>query len=71
VPREVTEDGALFFDLHDDAHLADIIERLFVDDQLCEVHSPRSQENVRRFSWRKAAEEVEAVFGRHLQPHYG
>ena len=71
VPREVTEDGALFFDPDDDARLADIIERLFVIDQLCEELSLRSRENVRRFSSRKAAEEVEAVFDRHLPPHYG
>jgi len=62
VLREVAGEAALFFDPHDDARLAEIIERLFADDRLYEDLSRRSGENARRFSWSKAAEEIEAIF---------
>lgn len=66
VLREVAGDGALFFDPHDDAALAGLIERVVDDDALCADLARRSLANCRRFSWNRAAEEMEQVFDRLL-----
>lgn len=62
VLHEVAGDAALFFDPTDAAALAVAIRALLGDAQLAAELRRKATENIKRFSWRKAALETEQVF---------
>jgi glycosyltransferase involved in cell wall biosynthesis len=62
VLREVAGDGALFFDPSDAAALARCLNKVFNDKHLREQMSLAGRRNSARFSWARAAQEIEAIF---------
>ncbi|MFH1192801.1 MAG: glycosyltransferase family 1 protein [Candidatus Jorgensenbacteria bacterium] len=58
---EVAGVGAMFVNPHDDGTLADAMEKIFADEPLRAALREKGFANVKRFSWRRAAEETLAV----------
>ena len=66
VLREVAGEGAMFFPTGDAAALAERIDALARDPARQRVLARAALENAARFSWDRAAGEVEAIFARAL-----
>ena len=64
VLREVAGEGASFFPVGDAEALADRIDTLAQDPARWRALSRAAIENAARFSWDRAASEVEAIFAR-------
>ena len=58
---EVCGDAALFVDPENVSEIADAMKRLVHDDQLRSRLAERGKENLGRFSWRHAADQVRAI----------
>jgi glycosyltransferase involved in cell wall biosynthesis len=67
VLREVAGEGALFFPRRDAEALAERLRAVFDDAALQQRLAAASLKNARRFSWRRAADETERVFGATLE----
>lgn len=59
---EVAGDSALYFDTNDIDGVANILQRAIRDEPLRDHLRAKGYENLRRFSWRKAATETLAVY---------
>jgi glycosyltransferase involved in cell wall biosynthesis len=62
VLREVAGEGALLFDPQDAKALAACLEKVFNDGELRRRLALAGRQNAARFSWARAAEEMEAIF---------
>ena len=64
VLREVAGDGALFFGSGDAGGLASSLKSIFDDVDIRQRIALAAQRNAHRFSWAKAAAEVDALFAK-------
>ena len=55
---EVAGDAAFYVDAYDMNNIAEGIEKVFKDEKLRKELSEKGLENVKRFSWKKTAEET-------------
>lgn len=62
VLREIAKDSALFFDPKDPKEIAKVLEKIIKDEDLKKKLIKKGQENIKRFSWEKAAKETLKVF---------
>lgn len=61
VLREVAGDAVLYFDQHDKHSMAEAMLKMWRDESLRQVLVSRGLEQVKKFSWRRCAEETLAV----------